>query len=461
MELREYVRILRRNWAVVVAATLLGILVAAAWSFTRTPEYRAQSTVFVSSQAGGSIAELEQGSSFAQSRVATYASLVSTPIVLEPAVEMLELDVEAADLATGVRAIAVPNTFLITITVTDPDPARAADTANAVAASLASTVESLESVESVDGSGGPPSPVRLTPVQPARVPQTPSGPNVRMNLLIGALVGGTVGMSTVVLRTVLNARIAGARDLAAVSDRPLLGMIPFDRRAKDHPLIVQDEPLSPRSEAFRALRTNLQFLDLDSRSSFVITSSEPGEGKSTTLINLATVLADTGRTVALVDADLRRPRIADYLGIDGSAGLTDVLIGRASSPELFVPWRTKNLRVLPAGKIPPNPSELLDSARMRALLSTLEEEFDVVLLDAPPLLPVTDAAILAKETGGAIVVVAAGRTKSTQLTAALATLDAVGARTAGLVLTMVPLRGPDAQHTFGYQYGGRHTAPEA
>ncbi|MDL5352755.1 polysaccharide biosynthesis tyrosine autokinase [Microbacterium sp. zg-YB36] len=457
MELREYVRILRRNWAIIVAVTLLGVGVAAAWSLSRTPEYRAQSTVFVSSQAGESIAELEQGSSFTQSRVATYANLVTTPIVLDPAVETLDVDVESADLAAHVRATVVPNTSLITIAVTDTDPERAADTANAVAASLAATVEALESA---DGSGGTPSPVRLTPVHAARAPQSPSGPNVRLDLLIGGLIGAAVGMGAVVLRTALDTRISSARDLVAVSDRPLLGMIPFDRKAKERPLIVQDEPLGPRAEAFRALRTNLQFLDLDTRPSFVITSSEAGEGKSTTLINLATVLADAGRTVALVDADLRRPRVAALLGIEGGAGLTDVLIGRATAEELLAPWRTSNLRVLPAGTIPPNPSELLDSARMRSLLTALEREFDIVLLDAPPLLPVTDAAILAKETGGAIVVVAAGRTKTTQLAAALATLDTVGAKTAGIVMTMVPLRGPDAQHAFGYRYGDRHADSE-
>ncbi|HWL77094.1 CpsD/CapB family tyrosine-protein kinase, partial [Microbacterium sp.] len=259
---------------------------------------------------------------------------------------------------------------------------------------------------------------------------------------------------------VLDTRISGARDLAAVSDRPLLGTIPFEKRAKERPLVVQDDPLSVRAEAFRTLRTNLQFLDLDNRSSFVITSSEPGEGKTTTLINLATVLADAGRRVAVVDADLRRPRVATHLGIEGGAGLTDVLIGRASPEELLVPWRTRNLRVLPAGRIPPNPSELLVSTQMRALLADLEREFEIVLVDAPPLLAVTDAAVLAKATAGAIVVVAAGRTKSARLTAALETLQAVDARTAGLVLTMVPMRGPDAHHSYGYRYGGREADGE-
>ncbi|HWL78734.1 YveK family protein, partial [Microbacterium sp.] len=197
MELREYVRILRRNWGIILAATLLGIAVALAWSLTRTPEYRAQSTVFVSSQAGGSIAELEQGASFAQSRVATYASLVSTPIVLDPAIEQLGLDEDAPDLAPRVQATTVPNTFLITITVTDTDPDRAADTANAVAASLATTVETLESVDDDEPAS---SPVHLTPVRDALPPDAPSSPNTRLNLLIGGLIGAALGIGGVVLR---------------------------------------------------------------------------------------------------------------------------------------------------------------------------------------------------------------------------------------------------------------------
>ena len=254
------------------------------------------------------------------------------------------------------------------------------------------------------------------------------------------------------LRAVLDTRIRTPRDVEQVTDRPIIGAIAFDPKAKERPLIVHDDPLSPRAESFRALRTNLQFLDMGGRSSFVITSSVPSEGKSTTTINLAIALADAGKRVALLDADLRKPKVADYLGIEGGAGLTDVLIGRARIGDVMLPWGKRSLYVLPAGKIPPNPSELLGSKNMHTLLEVLERDFDVVLCDAPPLLPVTDAAILAKATSGAIVVVSAGRTNRHQLSGAVDALETVDAQIAGIVLSMVPTRGPDA-YAYGYGYG--------
>lgn len=449
MELKEYLRIVRRNWLLIVVTTLLGLGVGLTVSLVQEPEYRAQSTVFVSTQGGGSIAELEQGSSFAQSRMNAYASLVTTPVVLDPAIAELRLDATATELSRQVQATV--SSFLLTISVTASDPQVAAETANAIAASLSSAVESLEAVDSADGE--PSSPVRLSPVRGALPPDSPSSPNTRLNLLVGGLVGAALGLLGAVVRSLLDSRLSRPRDVSAVTDRPIIGTIPFDPKARQRPLIVHDDPHSARAEAFRALRTNLQFVDVGGRSSFVITSSVAGEGKSTIAINLAAVIAQSGRSVALIDADLRKPRIATYLDIEGGAGLTDVLIGRAGLEDVIVHWKDRNLSVLPSGRIPPNPSELLDSTRMRAILDLLESEFDVVLCDAPPLLPVTDAAILAKATGGAIVVVAAGRTKRNGLRSALDALRTVGARTAGVVLSEVPLRGPDAHHAYGYQYG--------
>lgn len=451
MELTEYIRILRKNWLIIVLATVLGVGVAAVWSLTRTPLYEAQSTVFVSSQAGGTIGELQQGSTFTQGRVATYSNLVTTPIVMNPVIAELELGTTAADLASRVEASAALNTTLISITVTDPDPLRAAETANALAASLSSAVETIESVNNADGTQSG-SPVRLSRVKDALPPLTPSSPNVPLNLALGALIGLALGVGVAVLRAVLDTRIRTPRDVEQVTDRPIIGAIAFDPKAKERPLIVHDDPLSPRAESFRAMRTNLQFLDVGGRSSYVITSSVPSEGKSTSTINLAIALADAGNRVALLDTDLRKPKVAEYLGIEGGAGLTDVLIGRARIADVMLPWGNRSLYVLPAGKIPPNPSELLGSKSMHALLEVLERDFDVVLCDAPPLLPVTDAAILAKATSGAIVVVSAGRTNRHQLSGAVDALETVGAHIAGIALTMVPTRGPDS-YAYGYGYG--------
>jgi len=451
MELSDYIRILRKNWLMIVIVTLVAIGAAAAYSLTRTPQYESSSTIAVSTQTGGTVSDVQQGSNFAQTRINTYVGLVNKPIVLNPVIAQLGLGVTAESLSQAVTASAALNTTLITITVTDPDPVAAAEKANAIAASLSAVVPAIEPEV---GEGG--SPIRLTRVSDAQPALSPSSPNVPLNLALGALVGLALGVGIAVLRSVLDTRVRSQRDVAQVTDTPLIGAIAFDAKAKERPLIVHADPLSPRAESFRALRTNLQFLDMGGRSSFVVTSSVPSEGKSTTTINLAIALADAGKKVALIDTDLRKPKAAEYLGIEGGVGLTDVLIGRVRLGDVMLPWGGRSLYVLPAGKIPPNPSELLGSPQMHTLLEVLERDFDVVLCDAPPLLPVTDAAILAKSTSGAILAVAAGRTTRHQLTAAVDALQTVGAKVAGIVMTMVPTRGPDAyysQYGYGYGYG--------
>ncbi|SFI75878.1 MULTISPECIES: polysaccharide biosynthesis tyrosine autokinase [Microbacterium] len=452
MELSDYIRILRKSWAIILVATLLGLGAAAAYSLTRTPTYESSSTVFVSTQTGGTVAELQQGSSFTQARINTYVGLVPTPIVMNPVIAELELGITAGELAQSVTASSALNSTLITILVEDPDPVRAADVANALAASLTSAVESIETPNDSDVS-----PVRLTRVRDAQPALSPASPNTPLNLALGTLVGLALGIGIAVLRSVLDTRVRTPRDAEQVTKAPMIGAIAYDPKAKERPLIVHADPLSPRAESFRALRTNLQFLDMGGRSSFVVTSSVPSEGKSTTTINLAIALADAGKRVALLDTDLRKPKVAEYLGIEGGAGLTDVLIGRARVGDVMLPWGGRSLYVLPAGKIPPNPSELLGSNQMKTLLDVLERDFDVVLCDAPPLLPVTDGAILARATSGAIVIVAAGRTTRHQLQGATDALETVGAKVAGIVMSMVPTRGPDSYYGGyggGYGYGG-------
>ncbi|MBN9216090.1 MAG: chromosome partitioning protein [Microbacterium sp. SCN 70-200] len=448
MELSDYLRILRKNWLVIVVLTLVGLGAAAAYSLTRTPEFESSSTVFVSTQ-GSTVQELQQGSSFTQARINTYVGLATAPVVLNPVIAELGLDVTARTLAESVSVAAPLNSTLITVTVTDPDPVMAADIANAIAASLATAVPQLEP-ESADGT----SPVRLTRVSDAQPALSPSSPNVPLNLALGVLVGLALGIGVAVLRTVLDNKVRNPRDAEQITAAPSIGAIAYDPKAKDRPLIVHADPLSPRAESFRALRTNLQFLDMGGRASFVITSSIPSEGKSTTTINLAIALADAGKRVALLDTDLRKPKVAEYLGIEGGVGLTDVLIGRARVGDVMLPWGGRSLFVLPAGKVPPNPSELLGSDQMATLLEVLERDFDVVLCDAPPLLPVTDAAILARATSGALLIIAAGKTTKHQLTGAAEALQTVGAKLAGFVMSMVPTRGADSYYSaYGYGYG--------
>jgi capsular exopolysaccharide synthesis family protein len=171
---------------------------------------------------------------------------------------------------------------------------------------------------------------------------------------------------------VLDTKVRNDNDVRALTNSPVLGVVAYDQEVPTHPVIVRDEPTAAPSEAIRRLRTNLQFIDVANQPrSIVISSSIPGEGKTTIAINLAVSLADTGARVILVDGDLRQPSLAKYVNIEGQVGLTTVLIGRADVEDVVQPLGTTGLDLLPAGQVPPNPSELLGSAAMASLLERL------------------------------------------------------------------------------------------
>jgi succinoglycan biosynthesis transport protein ExoP len=457
VEIRDYLRILRKSWVLIVVLALVSVAAAAAYSIVQVPQYSSSATVFVSTSASSSVSDLAQGNSFTLQRVKTYAELVTTAIVLTPVIKSLKLDMTTSDLKAEVTASAPLDKTLIEIVVEDADPERAAQIATAVSSSLAEVVQNIDTTSASATN----SPVKLTLVQNAEVPTRPISPNVPLNVALGALIGLALGVGFAVLRDTLDNRLRSERDIRAITNVPILGGIAFDSNAASRPLIVHVDPQSPRAESFRSLRTNLQFLNVGRRErTFVITSSIESEGKSTTAANLAIALAEAGTRVLLVDADLRRPQIATYLGVEGAVGLTDLLIGNAEPNDVIQQWGGKKLFVLPAGKAPPNPSELLGSDAMVKLIHDFTAVFDVVLFDSPPLLPVTDAAILARIVGGTIVVCAMGRTHSNHLRGALAALEAVEAPVSGLVLSMVPTKGPDAYGygsygSYGYgSYGG-------
>jgi capsular exopolysaccharide synthesis family protein len=447
VELREYIAVLRKGGMLILLLALVGAGAASVYSLVKKPEFTASTQVFVSTQSSGTVADLAQGSAFTQQRVKTYADLVTTPIVLLPVATSLHLQMTADDVAKLVTADAPLDTTLISISVTSTDPVQAADIANATSESLTNVVRQIEST-----SEGNSSQVKLTRVKEAEVPSSPVSPNVPLNVALGLLIGLAMGVGVAALRHTLDTRVRNEQDVEHIYSAPIVGGIAYDPKAAQRPLIVHADPRSPRAESFRTLRTNLQYLDVEgSARTFVITSSVESEGKSTTTANLAIALESAGNRVIVVDADLRRPKLAEYMGLEGAVGLTDLLIGRAQIVDVAQRWGRGNLFVLPAGHIPPNPSELLGSRPMAELITRLENDFDYVLFDAPPLLPVTDAAILAKRASGAIVVVAAGQTHKSQLAGAVGALLNVGATISGFVMTMMPTKGPDA---YGYgRYG--------
>jgi non-specific protein-tyrosine kinase len=278
-------------------------------------------------------------------------------------------------------------------------------------------------------------------------------PRKHLDVALGILTGLALGVALAVLRELSDTSVKRVEDTVRVCGVPNLAVVPYDSAAAKSPLVTQARNQTARAEAFRTLRTNLQFVDLDQPPrSVVVTSAVAGEGKSTSACNLAITLAQAGIRVALVEGDLRRPRVADYMGVEPSVGLTSVLIGRATLAQALQPWADPRLAVLASGPIPPNPAELLGSGHMIALLRELQSQADVVVVDAPPLLPVTDAAVLSRVTDGAVLVVRAGRTKRDQLASAVSALRTVDARLLGTVLNMVPAKGPDGMG-YGYGYG--------
>ncbi|MFJ6355776.1 polysaccharide biosynthesis tyrosine autokinase [Pseudarthrobacter oxydans] len=452
MNIGDYLRIARHSWILITACTLAGLLLGGLISVSTKPTYTAETQLFVAIQSSGSVQELQQGNTFSQARVQSYVGTVTTPVVLQPAIDALGLDVTSEELSKKVTASSDLNTVLINISVADNSAVQAAAIAEAVANSLIRAVDTLEKPKT-----GGTSPVGLSVITPAKAPLAPSGPNTKVNLALGLIVGLVFGTAAAIARSALDNRIRGESDLRRVTDAPLLGGISFDQDATKMPLLTDASHQSPRTESFRQLRTNLQFANVSRRAKTVlITSSLPGEGKSTTATNLAIALAQAGQTVCLVDADLRRPMIGEYLGLERSAGLTTALVGSMDVGDLLQPWGEDRLYVLTSGQIPPNPSELLGSEDMKILIDRLETSFDVVIIDAPPLLPVTDAAVLSQNVGGVIVVVGVQKIRHQDLEKSLNALSMVGSTVLGVVLNRLPVKGPDS-----YSYGYYNSEPPA
>lgn len=457
LDLRDYLRMLRRNWILIVAATLAGLLLGGAASVLTKPTYTAETQLFVAIQSSGTVQELQQGNTFSQARVQSYVKTVGSPVVLQPAIDSLGLDLTPEELSKQIKAGTDANTVLINISVADNSPVQAAAIAEAVANSLIMAIDKLEKPKT-----GGSSPVSLSIITPATAPSAPSAPNTRLNLLLGFVIGLALGIGGSILRNTLDNRIRGEADLRRVTPIPLLGGISFDPDAARKPLLTQTGPQSPRAESFRQLRTNLQFANVSGLAKTVlVTSSLPGEGKSTTATNLAIALAQAGQTVCLVDADLRRPMVNEYLGLDRTAGLTTALVGAADVNDLLQPWGDDNLYVFASGQIPPNPSELLGSNEMKQLIIRLEQAFDTVVIDAPPLLPVTDAAVLSQHVGGVVVVVGSQKLREQDLAKSLNTLEMVGSNILGVVLNLLPVKGPDAYAYSYYSHSDTQTSTKA
>ncbi|WP_170285924.1 polysaccharide biosynthesis tyrosine autokinase [Nocardioides rubriscoriae] len=448
MELRDYWLTVRRRWRLIVLCVLASTAAASFLTWQSTPMYASSAQLFVSTTSSDT-SDAPAGGAFAAQRVESYVGFIKAQSLAETVATNLGGEIDAGVLKDSVTAEAVPETVNLVVTAQYSDPVVARDIAQAYAEALKDRIADVESPES-----GGVAPIRASILDPAQINDAPVSPNVVRNLGLGVVLGLLLGVGLAVLRDLLDTSISTAEQVAEVTSRPILGTISSDPTAVRKLPSAALAEATPWAEAFRVLRTNMQYVEVDhDHRVFVISSSLPGEGKSTTAVNLAITLAMAGETVCIVECDLRRPTMADRLKLDDSVGTTSVLIGRLSVDDALQPYADTGLKVLTCGPRPPNPSELLQSHQMEMLIKELSNRFSVVLLDAPPLLPVTDAALLAARADGMLAIVRHGKTTKDQLGHALERVESVGAKCVGVVMNMAPTKGRGrAGYAYGYQY---------
>lgn len=469
MDLKEYLRILRQRWILILSLTAAGAILAHGYTLITTPKYEASAQLFVAVQGNDSVGDLNQGNAFAQSRVSSYVLLATSPKVLREAADALGID--TAEFAANVSASNPAKSVLIDINAVSTDPIQAADIANAVATALVALVSDVENAN-VAEPAAPTSgsaPVGLTKVQDATEPSAPFEPNATRNLAVGILLGLLIGIGSAILIEVLDTRLRGRQSIEKLTSASILGTFAAEPAGSEQLTLNSTESYSRRAENYRQLRTHLQFANVDGGTrSVLVTSSIPGEGKSTTAANLALALAESGVKVLLVDADLRRPRQDQMFGLEGSVGLTTVLTGRVTLDEAAQSiGGAGSLSVLTSGVLPPNPSELLGSAAMERTLAQMQAQYDVVVIDTPPLVHVSDPTVLASIVSGVLLVSSAdGMLHRDQLRQSLESLSFVKAKLLGLVLNRVESARNDQSY---YDYSpaslaaadGQHAAPSS
>ena len=515
MDLRRQIAIIRKWLWLLVASTVLAGVAAYAASTVLPKTYEAKATLIVGQSLTAANPDYNQ-LLVSQRLSTTYAAIVTTRPILEDVIARLQLGVSPDALAEQVRADAALDSTLLTITAGDVDPLRAAAVANALAEQLVAASPDIEGRETEfetfvkaelsavqtqieaeqarvevllgmpertadqdadllalegrlttlrstyamllsfvsDASAGV-----LTVIEPAVAPTEPVWPRPLLNALLAAALGFILATGLAFVVEYLDDSIKDPDAIREAANLSTLGTIAKLNVGRNHGemyrLAMLLYPRSTAAEAFRTLRSNLEFASVDSPiRTLLVTSAMPGEGKTVTASNLAIVFAQTGRRVLLVDADLRKPGVHAAFNIVNGRGLTTILRG-VEDDVATVTHTTEedNLRVLTAGPLPPNPAELLGSQRMRTVLDRLKADADLLILDSPPVQAVTDSAILSSYVDGTLLVIDARRSRRRAVRLARETLERAGAKVLGAVLNRVPARGAAGYGYYGGGYG--------
>lgn len=475
-------QIVRRIWAVVrrnawILALFIVLGVAGAWGFSMLmpTKYTSTASVFVSVDSDGSISDAYQSTQFAEQRMQSYAQLVSGDVLAEEVIKDLNLDMTPRDLTKELEATVVQDTVVMEISATDTDAAQAQKIASDAVKVLSNQAEQLEARTDNNNNGNSRSrsssnqqsttAPRISLINSPEKATQPSSPKMAMNLIFGGVLGFLVACMLVALRFFLDRSVRSSEELERRTGLPKLGSVPVIPEAqRTKPLDFNDDRVRP-AEAFRELRVNLRFVNVDNPPRVIsVTSARIGDGKSMTSLNLAGALAADGDTVCLVDADMRRSKMTTYFGgaIHSSVGLSTALAGDADVADVLQETEITGLDVLAAGVTPPNPGELLGSQAFRHTLDELQERYDWVIVDTPPILPVTDGALVATTVDAVIVAVRYGKRNYDDVTRTLASLRAVHAPIIGTVLTAVPQKSDEGRYVGSYsryESGSDHKAP--
>ncbi|MBC2900030.1 polysaccharide biosynthesis tyrosine autokinase [Streptomyces cupreus] len=442
MDLREYIDVLRQRWRFVMVCALLGLAVAVAVTVLTPRTYTAKAQLFIATSDKDST-NAYAGGLFTQQRVKSYTKIANSQAVLDDVISRLDLNTTPEQLSKKISAQAPLDTTLVDIRVQDRSATRAQAIADETAVEFTKYIDSIEK-----SSANAPPLVKASVVGDPEPPSTPTSPRPALNAAIGLLSGVVVGTAGAVLRHSLDTTVRSAGDIRRRLGLTTLGTLPKPNRRR----VRAGTPArtTRHDEALSQLRTRLRFSGKGRMpSSLLVTSSLPGEGRTETAIDLATSFARTGQRVVLVEGDLRRPRLAEALGLRETAGLTDVVTGKVRLEDALQTWEAGPIRVLASGGPPPDPSALLSSRYMTQLLRTLEADADLVVVDSPPLLPFADAEILAAEAEGVLLVIRIGRIRYDLVRRALDSLATVRAHVLGAVLTGTPPERLTGRHPRG------------
>jgi len=451
VEILDYLRVARRNWFVLVVSTLVGLGVAAAYSLTQPTLYSATSSAYVVAGTSESTGDALAGSSLAKEKADTYLPLVTSQQVATRIAEDLQLG-SAQGVAARLTGSVVKESVLFQITATDSTAESASQLAEAAIRATAAEVEALETINP-SGEATATTVIKVVPVQQAATPAVRISPTLTRNLAIGAVLGLVAGFLIAIIRRAMDRRVRTSTEAEELAGVGTLGIIPTVPELADSKLSANP---GPAAEAMRLLRTNIRFVSVDHPPrSIVVTSANPDEGKSTIAAHLAFMLAESGQPTILIDADLRRPSQANFFDVDGAVGLTQVLARAVPLADALVTGPHPNLQLLLAGRIPPNPSELVGSERMHSLIAELSTTH-IVIIDAPPLLAVTDAGLLTVASDGALLVIKSGSTFKEQVAVCRDTFDRVGGGLLGTVLNLVSKRDLGSA-MYGYGYSSHPT----